>query len=258
MYSSETLALIKDTDKEDREKALKAQWEADEPGRAEKAKLSRQKFALKKKQKAGEELTEEELEILNEKRERVRKKDQDEAAAKGGKGGKAPPAKGKGAPPPKGAPAATEEEADAPKVVMPQAENHVNSDIKEYLDHFASSRKIIGDTSNGKEPRKRSDEEKEQILEDFNSEQTAESESFQQIANEREQMKETRQAEREEAFKDMDDSRGGYKSDMNKLIYEERNQYRDMIDSRNEKQGALVELIKQDKADVNALKTAIE
>jgi len=48
-YSSETLALIKDTDKEDKEKALKAQWEADEPGRAERAKLSRQKFILKKK-----------------------------------------------------------------------------------------------------------------------------------------------------------------------------------------------------------------
>lgn len=41
LYSSETLALIKDTDKEDREKALKASWEADEPGRADKAKVSR-------------------------------------------------------------------------------------------------------------------------------------------------------------------------------------------------------------------------
>lgn len=71
-------------------------------------------------------------------------------------------------------------------------------------------------------------------------------------------MKETRQAERDEAFKDMDDFRGSYKQDMNKLIYEERNQYRDMIDSRMEKQLALVELIRQDKADVNALKTAIE
>lgn len=172
MYSSETLALIKDTDKEDREKALKAQWEADEPGRCDKAKLSRQKFLLKKKQKEGEELNEEELEIMAEKRERVRKKDQDEAAAKGGKGGKAPPAKGKGAPPPKGAPAAAagEEEAEGPKIVYPQAENHVNNDIKEFLDHFASSRKIIGDSCEGKEPRKRSDEEKEQILEDFNSE----------------------------------------------------------------------------------------
>ena len=49
VYSNETLALIKDTDKEDKEKALKASWEAEEPGRAEKAKLSRQKFLLKKK-----------------------------------------------------------------------------------------------------------------------------------------------------------------------------------------------------------------
>jgi len=98
---------------------------------------------LKKKQKDGEELNEEDLEILNEKRERVRKKDQEDAAAKGGKGGKAPPAKGKGAPPPKGAPAATEEDIDAPKVTYPLAENHVNNDIKEFLDHFGSSRKII-------------------------------------------------------------------------------------------------------------------
>lgn len=47
VYSSETLALIKDTDKEDRERELKASWEAEEPGRAEKAKLSRTKFLLK-------------------------------------------------------------------------------------------------------------------------------------------------------------------------------------------------------------------
>ena len=161
MYSSETLALIKDTDKEDREKALKAQWEADEPGRAEKAKLSRQKFLLKKRQKAGEEIAEEELEILNEKRERVRKKDQEEAGAKGGKGGKAPPAKGKGAPPAKGAPVAAEEDTEVTKVVYPTAESHVNNDIMDFLEHFASSRKIIANSSEGQEPRKRDDEEKQ-------------------------------------------------------------------------------------------------
>ena len=46
MYSSETLAIIKDTDKEDKEKALKVSWESNEPGRAEKAKKSRYKFLL--------------------------------------------------------------------------------------------------------------------------------------------------------------------------------------------------------------------
>ena len=70
-------------------------------------------------------------------------------------------------------------------------------------------------------------------------------------------MKETRQAEREEAFKDMEDNRGSYKQGMNKLIMEDRSKYRDMIDSRNAKQSELVEMIK-DKADVNALKDAIE
>lgn len=48
-------------------------------------------------------------------------------------------------------------------------------------------------------------------------------------------MKETRQAEREEAFKDMESGRNTYKQEMNKLIYEERSHYREMIDSRNEK-----------------------
>lgn len=43
-YTSETLALVKDTDKEDREKALKSSWEANEPGRADKASASRKRF----------------------------------------------------------------------------------------------------------------------------------------------------------------------------------------------------------------------
>ena len=81
IFSSETLAIIKDTDKEDREKALKASWEANEPGRQEKAQKSRQRFLLQKKLAAGEELTEEEKELLKEKRERVKKKDMEEVVA---------------------------------------------------------------------------------------------------------------------------------------------------------------------------------
>lgn len=49
MYSSDTIAIIKDTDKEDREKALKVSWETAEPSRAEKAAKSRQRFLLLKK-----------------------------------------------------------------------------------------------------------------------------------------------------------------------------------------------------------------
>lgn len=54
VFSSETLAIIKDTDKEDREKALKASWETNEPGRAEKAKRARAKFLLQEKLRKGE------------------------------------------------------------------------------------------------------------------------------------------------------------------------------------------------------------
>ena len=75
IFSSETVAIVKDTDKEDREKALKASWETNEPGRAEKAKKSRQKFLLQQRLKKGEELTEEEMALVKEVRERVRKAD---------------------------------------------------------------------------------------------------------------------------------------------------------------------------------------
>ena len=102
IFSSETLAIIKDTDKEDREKALKASWETNEPGRAEKAKKSRTKFLLQEKLRKGEQLTEEELAIVKEVRERIRKKDEVPVDPKAA-GGKGAPAKG--APAGKGAPA---------------------------------------------------------------------------------------------------------------------------------------------------------
>ena len=98
--------------------------------------------------------------IVHEKRERIKKKDQEDlGAAKGGaKGGKAPaPKGGKGAPPPKGAPTPVEEEDESSKIVYPKSENHVNNEIKDFLDHFASSRKIIIDAN---ESRKRDDAEK--------------------------------------------------------------------------------------------------
>jgi hypothetical protein len=66
-YTSETMVIYKDTDKEDKEKA--------EPGRAEKAAKSRLRFLAQEKVKKGQPLTDEENEILREKRERLRKKD---------------------------------------------------------------------------------------------------------------------------------------------------------------------------------------
>lgn len=139
LFNSDTLALSKDTDKEDREKALKASWEAAEPGRAEKATKSRQKYLALMKQKRGEKLTEEEAEALKEKRERVKKKDLEEAAAPGKKPGK----QGGGKPPAKAAkPAAAaekatiEEEDESARRVLPAPVEHINRAIVQYLNHF--------------------------------------------------------------------------------------------------------------------------
>ena len=50
--------------KEDQEKLLKNDWEEQEPGRAEKAKISRKRFMLEKIKKHGGKLTEEEQNLI--------------------------------------------------------------------------------------------------------------------------------------------------------------------------------------------------
>lgn len=45
-------------------------------------------------------------------------------------------------------------------------------------------------------------------------------------------MKETRGTERDEAFKDVEDERGKLKEDLNKIVFEDRAGYREMIDAR--------------------------
>jgi hypothetical protein len=70
-FSTENIALMKDTSKEERESSLKESWEIKNAGRAEKAKLSRKKFLLISKKNRGEQLTPEEETLLNEIRNKV-------------------------------------------------------------------------------------------------------------------------------------------------------------------------------------------
>ena len=65
VFSTDPICFVKNTIKEDMEEAIKEKWEIRQPGRAAKAKISRQKFFLNIKSKSGELLTEEEQEILN-------------------------------------------------------------------------------------------------------------------------------------------------------------------------------------------------
>ena len=46
VISTQTVAFVKNTDKEDKEKAIKKSWEEAEPGRSEKAKIARRKFEI--------------------------------------------------------------------------------------------------------------------------------------------------------------------------------------------------------------------
>ena len=65
VFPSDKLCFIKDVSKEEQEKLLKNDWEEKDPGRAEKAKISRKRFILEKMKKQGKQLTEEENNLLN-------------------------------------------------------------------------------------------------------------------------------------------------------------------------------------------------
>ncbi len=121
VYSQDTMAVVKDTQKEDSEKALKASWEQNEPGRAEKAKRSRLKYMAYLKKQKGEELTEEEEEMLKEPWFSGKKEEPVDPKAKGKKDAKKPPEKGKKVDVP--------QEEQKPEKAMPKSTEHTNHHI---------------------------------------------------------------------------------------------------------------------------------
>lgn len=50
VFSSDSIAVVRDTDKEDQDKEIKRLWEEKEPGRAEKAKRARKRYLLQLRQ----------------------------------------------------------------------------------------------------------------------------------------------------------------------------------------------------------------
>lgn len=57
--AQDSLAFVRDTRQEDKEKTTRKSWEDAEPGRAERAKKTRRKFLIEMKKERGEALTEE-------------------------------------------------------------------------------------------------------------------------------------------------------------------------------------------------------
>lgn len=134
IFSSDTVAIVKDTDKEDREQALKDSWETAEPGRAEKSKKSRMRYIAELKKEKGEELTEEEQEILSDKRVRGAANLQENVTD---------PKGGKGKVDKKGAASLDEDqkEEETPEV-FPSSTDYTNLHFREFIHHFESERLI--------------------------------------------------------------------------------------------------------------------
>lgn len=130
--------------------------------------------------------------------------------------------------------------------MYPAAADHVNAEIKAFLDHFAAARTIVVDAAQA-QPRKRSEEEKTAMLELFEKEVEEQTADFNRIAEEREAAKATREESKATAFEDVETARTAYTEELKELVLAERNGYREKIDSRKEKETAMVELIKQDK-----------
>ena len=164
--------VAKDSQKEEREKALFDSWEQKEPGRKEKAKSTRLLFELKKKKLAGAPLTEEELRVLNEpKAERYALEDptkakQPAAAAKGGKPVPAAAPKKPAAVPGKKDPKEAQKEEEVKKeIVFPKSEDHPMTEVRAFLRHMEKPRMNLLDLAEGGKARVRVEREFEEIFE---------------------------------------------------------------------------------------------
>jgi hypothetical protein len=191
VISSASVGIVKDTEKEDREQVIRESWEEAEPGRAEKAKQSRAKFMAKMKKMKGEALSPEEEELAKD--DMSKKKEEKwgllgQATKKVGvkevkkQAGKAAPAKQEAEP----------EALDLEKP-LPEPAAHINSDIKEYLDHSKHDRLIVLKDTKHK-AKKRTPEEIEQIKQKHETE----IQNFDKYLKEKKDKEEQDKKEREE------------------------------------------------------------
>ena len=247
VFSSDTVAIVKDTDKEDRENALKESWETAEPGRAEKSHKSRLRYLAMIKQQNGEELTEEEQEIVSQKRIRgaanLREVAADPKAAKG-KADK------------KGAPAEEDEKEEEVPIQYPSSTDYTNLFFKEFIHHFESDR-LIHVKCEKSAARLRDERE----IEERQKEREDEVASWENIFNNRLQNRETEMKDREEKQKkSMDILLKSRKDFIEKTegLFEKRNQYRELISNRKFKEVLLMDILNAEKIEIPALEQALQ
>ncbi len=72
VFATDNILIVEDIREKEFFENIMTKWEENEPGRAEKAKRSRERFLLLRKKEIGEELTEDEIDFLAEFKERTR------------------------------------------------------------------------------------------------------------------------------------------------------------------------------------------
>ena len=131
----------------------------------------------------------------------------------------------------------------------------MNANIVEFLQHFESKRMI--QVATGATPRKRTEEEKQQIADDKLKLKEEEKAAFEKVVQDREREKEERETFKKEAFLQVASDRTSYKDELGKSI-EQRNKYRERIILRNEKLRALQDILALEKIDLNQLQAAVD
>ena len=194
VISSASVAVVKDTEKEDREQVIREGWEEAEQGRAEKAKQSRAKFLAKQKKMRGEALTPEEEELAKE--DSLSKKKEEKWGLLGQAAKKAGVKEVKKQPG-KGAPAKHEDEPEPIELdkPLPEPAAHINNEIKEYLEHSKRERLIVLKDPKHK-AKKRTPEEIEQIKQKHETE----TQNFEKYLKEKKEKEEQEKKEREEVI----------------------------------------------------------
>ncbi|KAM3133078.1 hypothetical protein pb186bvf_014795 [Paramecium bursaria] len=235
VYGSDTVAIIKDTTKEDKEKAIKKSWEDKEPGRAANAKKSRAKYLISLKP----ELTEEEQAILN--APRLTKKQREEEAKQATQK-KAPKKEDK-----KGKQTKVEVQEEKPQQrVYPRSDNHVNEIIHEFLGHLEQDRIMDHYAKHAGLINIRNDVQKREIIEGILMAKEQIAGIIARNLKMREEIKFVQRDQKEVLMNEYATQRQLYKQDMQEII-QQRDQLRSEISVLVKKEQQIFDLCKQEK-----------
>lgn len=251
VFTSEPLAFVRDTQKEDYERSIRKSWEDKEPGRSEKAKKSRQKYLLLLKKESGQPLTEQENELLNEPR-LSKKQREEETAAKLNPKGRSPMKQDKKAPPAgkgvKKEEVVVEEKKERP---LPVSKDHSMIEIKDFLTLLENQRVIEERPMHSGLIEVRSSENKNELKEGF----LMGKEDFissMKLGNEVKEQLKILQNDNKKSFNTASEQRRKEFFDQITLIgTKEREEVKKIVSFKREKEKAILDLVALEKG-VNA------